>query len=73
MVVDGDPVAEPGLLLDERRIWLVIQGGRPVAGAALEAELADVPALGAGVPPPDPAGAVLAGVAPQPSSETWRW
>ena len=54
VVVDGDPLAEPGLLLDERRIWLVIQGGRPVAGAALEAELAELPALDAGVPPPDP-------------------
>jgi imidazolonepropionase-like amidohydrolase len=40
IVVDGDPLAEPEVLLDEARIWLVIQSGRPVAGAALEARLA---------------------------------
>jgi imidazolonepropionase-like amidohydrolase len=39
IVVDGDPLAEPEVLLDEGRIWLVIQNGRPVAGAALEARL----------------------------------
>jgi imidazolonepropionase-like amidohydrolase len=39
IVVDGDPLADPELLLDEARIWLVIQSGRPVAGAALEARL----------------------------------
>jgi imidazolonepropionase-like amidohydrolase len=39
IVVDGDPLAEPEVLLDEARIWLVIQSGRPVAGAALEARL----------------------------------
>jgi imidazolonepropionase-like amidohydrolase len=39
IVVDGDPLAEPEVLLDEARIWLVIQNGRPVAGAALEAPL----------------------------------
>jgi imidazolonepropionase-like amidohydrolase len=43
IVVDGDPLAEPEVLLDEARIWLVIQSGRPVAGAALEARL---PGLG---------------------------
>jgi imidazolonepropionase-like amidohydrolase len=37
LVVDGDPLADPEVLLDEARIWLVIQNGRPVAGAALEA------------------------------------
>jgi imidazolonepropionase-like amidohydrolase len=37
IVIDGDPLAEPELLLDEARIWLVIQSGRPVAGAAFEA------------------------------------
>ena len=36
VVVDGDPVAEPSLLLDRRRIWLVLQLGEPVAGAAME-------------------------------------
>jgi imidazolonepropionase-like amidohydrolase len=40
IVVDGDPLADPEVLLDEARIWLVIQSGRPVAGAALEARLA---------------------------------
>lgn len=34
-VVDGDPVASPDLLLDDRRIWLVLQLGEPVAGEAL--------------------------------------
>jgi hypothetical protein len=37
-VIDGDPLAEPEQLLDEERIWLVIQGGQPVAGGALEAK-----------------------------------
>jgi imidazolonepropionase-like amidohydrolase len=36
LVVDGDPVADPRLLLDRDRIWLVLQAGRPVAGVALE-------------------------------------
>jgi imidazolonepropionase-like amidohydrolase len=36
-VVDGDPLADPRLLLDPARIWLVLQAGRPVAGSALEA------------------------------------
>ena len=36
VVVDGDPVAEPSLLLDRGRIWLVLQLGEPVAGAAME-------------------------------------
>jgi imidazolonepropionase-like amidohydrolase len=42
LVLDGDPLAEPELLLDEERIWLVIQAGRPVAGTALESPLADL-------------------------------
>ena len=33
LVVDGDPVADPSLLLEMQRIWLVIKAGRPVAGA----------------------------------------
>jgi imidazolonepropionase-like amidohydrolase len=37
VVVDGDAVREPELLLDARRIWLVLQLGEVVAGAALEA------------------------------------
>ncbi len=36
MVLDGDVLAEPELLLDRERIWLVLQLGEPVAGAALE-------------------------------------
>jgi len=36
LVVDGDAVEEPELLLDRDRIWLVFQLGEPVAGAALE-------------------------------------
>lgn len=33
VVVDGDPVLDPGLLGDPARIWLVLQLGEPVAGA----------------------------------------
>jgi len=36
LVVDGDPVADPRVLLDRERIWLVLQSGRAVAGASLE-------------------------------------
>jgi hypothetical protein len=50
-VVDGDPLEDPEVLLDADRIWLVVQSGRPVAGAALETELA---ALGAAAPGADP-------------------
>jgi imidazolonepropionase-like amidohydrolase len=45
VVLDGDVLTEPELLLDRSRIWLVLQLGEPVAGAALEAELS--PALNA--------------------------
>jgi len=34
-IVDGDPLAEPHLLSDPGRIWLVLQRGVPVAGQAL--------------------------------------
>ena len=37
--VDGDPVAEPGLLADSTRIWLVLRLGVPVAGQALERDI----------------------------------
>ena len=37
VVVDGDVVAEPGLLMNPDRIWLVLQFGAVVGGAALEA------------------------------------
>jgi imidazolonepropionase-like amidohydrolase len=39
VIVDGDPVGEPGLLTDPKRIWLVLQLGVPVAGQTLEAPL----------------------------------
>jgi imidazolonepropionase-like amidohydrolase len=37
IVVDGDPLSDPGVLRRRERIWLVLQLGEPVAGAALEA------------------------------------
>jgi imidazolonepropionase-like amidohydrolase len=37
VVVDGDVVSDPKLLLDPDRIWLVLQLGEVVGGAALEA------------------------------------
>jgi len=40
-VVDGDPLEEPELLRDRARIWLVLQLGEPVAGAALERALGE--------------------------------
>ena len=36
LIVDGDAVAEPELLCDPRRIWLVMQLGAPVVGQAME-------------------------------------
>jgi imidazolonepropionase-like amidohydrolase len=39
LIVDGDPLAEPALLADSSRIWLVLQLGVPVAGQALEQEI----------------------------------
>ena len=51
VVVDGDPLDDPELLLDEQRIWLVVQSGRPVAGTALETELGGLVPSG---PIPDP-------------------
>lgn len=39
LIVDGDPLAAPGLLTDPARIWLVLQLGVPVAGQALEREI----------------------------------
>ena len=34
-VVDGDPLADPQLLADSERFWLVIRGGGAVAGTAM--------------------------------------
>ncbi len=39
IVVDGDPLAEPELICDRARIWLVLRLGAPVAGTALETTL----------------------------------
>ena len=39
VIVDGDPLSDPGVLRRRERIWLVLQLGEPVAGAALEAPL----------------------------------
>jgi imidazolonepropionase-like amidohydrolase len=50
IVIDGDPLADPDQLLDEDRIWLVVQSGRPVAGAALEARPEGLPASDARAP-----------------------
>lgn len=36
VVVDGDPIAEPAVLLDEARIWLVVRNGILAGGASLE-------------------------------------
>jgi imidazolonepropionase-like amidohydrolase len=35
LVVDGDPLEDPSMLLDPVRIWLVVHQGRTVAGHAL--------------------------------------
>jgi imidazolonepropionase-like amidohydrolase len=37
LVIDGDAVAHPELVLDPERIWLVLQLGEPVAGTASSA------------------------------------
>jgi imidazolonepropionase-like amidohydrolase len=51
VVVDGDPLDDPELLLDEARIWLVFQAGGVVAGAGLDSDLAS---LRSAVPGTDP-------------------
>jgi imidazolonepropionase-like amidohydrolase len=38
VIVDGDVLAEPDVLLDRSRIWAVLQLGEIVAGATLEAQ-----------------------------------
>lgn len=40
VVVDGDPLADPALLRERDRIWLVLQRGDPVAGAAFDSSAA---------------------------------
>jgi imidazolonepropionase-like amidohydrolase len=39
LVVDGDPLADVRMLLDPERIWMVVQGGKVVAGDPLAAAL----------------------------------
>jgi imidazolonepropionase-like amidohydrolase len=36
LVVDGDPLARPELVLERESIWLVARLGTPVAGTSLE-------------------------------------
>jgi imidazolonepropionase-like amidohydrolase len=42
VIFDGDPLAEPELLSRRDAVWLVIQGGTPVAGASLERDLSEL-------------------------------
>jgi hypothetical protein len=42
LVVDGDPLAEVELLRRREQLWLVLTGGRPVAGRALDAPPVEV-------------------------------
>jgi imidazolonepropionase-like amidohydrolase len=69
IIVDGDPLADPRLLSDPARIWLVLQLGVPVAGQlfanpALASELGDhlpgQPDHPAGPKPADMAGWIQA-------------
>jgi imidazolonepropionase-like amidohydrolase len=55
VVVDGDVLATPELLLDPGRLWLVLQLGQPVAGAAgeLPPEASDAAEPTAGRSSPD--------------------
>jgi imidazolonepropionase-like amidohydrolase len=41
LVVDGDPLARPELLLERKSIWLVTRLGAPVAGTSLERDPAE--------------------------------
>jgi imidazolonepropionase-like amidohydrolase len=41
VVFDGDPLATPELLSRRDAVWLVLQGGTPVAGASLEPAVGD--------------------------------
>jgi imidazolonepropionase-like amidohydrolase len=44
VVFDGDPIEDLEILADKDRVWLVLQLGEPVAGAALEIDVADLAA-----------------------------
>jgi len=50
VVVDGDPLKRIGVLRDRERIWLVLQLGEAVAGAALERDAAGEGAAGEAIP-----------------------
>jgi imidazolonepropionase-like amidohydrolase len=52
VVFDGDPLAQPGVLSNRDAVWLVLQGGTPVAGAALEPTAPGLPAAGHAVAGP---------------------
>jgi imidazolonepropionase-like amidohydrolase len=41
LVVDGDPLARPEVLLERESIWLVTRLGKPVAGTSLERDPAE--------------------------------
>jgi imidazolonepropionase-like amidohydrolase len=41
LIVDGDPLAQPELLLERERIWLVTRLGARVAGTSLERDPAE--------------------------------
>jgi len=41
-VVDGDPLQNPEFFGNRERFWLVLQGGVPAAGTAIEVSLADL-------------------------------
>jgi imidazolonepropionase-like amidohydrolase len=59
IVLNGDPLTEPGLLCDPARVWLVLQGGTVVAGQALTTPVPATPVPAAPVPgAPVPAAAV---------------
>jgi imidazolonepropionase-like amidohydrolase len=56
VVFDGDPLAEPALLSRREAVWLVLQGGAPVAGAALDPTTPGTAARGPAAPGTIPGG-----------------
>jgi imidazolonepropionase-like amidohydrolase len=47
VVFDGDPLEQPEILGERDKVWLVIQSGEPVAGQALEVDVATLTPEGA--------------------------
>lgn len=45
MIVDGDPLADPRILLAPERIWLVMRNGEPIAGASMDPVVPWSPAI----------------------------